>query len=64
MFGPAFYHSELETRLWNIASIQHGMSYELVIGNHYKMIFYAIDLERKRVYYHYESGGFPKDTVK
>jgi hypothetical protein len=44
---------------WDVRSIKHGLVYEFVYGEHRRMDYYAIDLDRNRVYYHYESGGFP-----
>lgn len=59
--GPRFYRGEDETEMpWEVASIRNGKSWEDADGDR-RMSFYAVDLDTLRVYYHYESGGFPTD---
>ena len=63
MSGPGFYGDQLATPFWDVASIKNGFSYENVEGDHRSMRYYAIDSDKRRVYYHRESGGFPPDVV-
>ena len=51
----------LRSNPWNVRGIRNGLVYERVKGDHRSMVYYAIDSDRDRVYYHYESGGFPPD---
>ncbi len=62
MEGPGFYAKELQTDLWDVRGIKNGLVSEIVIRGHERMEYRAIDLDRNRVYFHFESGGFP-DTV-
>ncbi len=64
MNGPGFYSKKLDADPWNVRDITHGVMYEKVTGNHHHMTYFAIDLDRNRVYYHYESGGFPSDAYQ
>lgn len=56
--------SSLEMNPWNVREIKNGWVFERVEGDHRRMVYYAIDLDRNRVYYHYESGGFPADEYR
>ncbi|MBS0265434.1 MAG: hypothetical protein JSS02_26105 [Planctomycetes bacterium] len=58
MLGPEFYSPKLATALWDVRLIQRGVAYEKVEGGNRRLIFYAIDFDKLRVYHHYESGGF------
>ncbi|WP_406694884.1 hypothetical protein V5E97_27960 [Singulisphaera sp. Ch08] len=49
---------------WDVRGIKNGLVYEQVQGDHRSMVYYAIDHDRNRVYYHYESGGFPRDEYR
>jgi hypothetical protein len=64
MDGPGFYHSELKDDPWDVRGIEDGVVYEETDADHRRMTYYAIDYNRKRVYYHRESGGFPADSYK
>jgi hypothetical protein len=73
MKGPGYYSPKWATPLWDVRTIRHGAVCEEVEwykdqdGSEGKdtprsasrLHFYAIDFDRRRVYYHYESGGFP-----
>ena len=59
-YGPNFYWPEFKNPKWNVATISDGMFYETARDDR-DMDFWAIDLERNRVYFHHESGGFPDD---
>jgi hypothetical protein len=54
----------LRDNRWNVRDIQDGVVHEEVIGDHRSMVYYAIDFRHNRVYYHYESGGFPADKYR
>ena len=64
MRGPGFYHSQLASNLWDVRGITNGLVYEQVRDLHRRhdradsMTYYAIDLDRLRVYHLRESGGF------
>ena len=60
LHGPKFYWPKLETPCWNLAVVTNGMSCE---RNHEdrQLEFWAVDLDKKRVFYHRESGGFSTD---
>ncbi len=66
MQGPAFFSTDSEpsTRLraipWDVRGIKNGLVYEKVRGDDL-LIYYAIDLDRSRVYHVMESGGLPDD---
>lgn len=68
MEGPDFYARPETTgkallkHPWDVRGIEHGLKYERVQGDHRSMVYWAIDLDRNRLYYHYESGGFPADV--
>jgi hypothetical protein len=49
---------------WDVRAIKNGLVHEAVFGDHDRMDYYAIDLDRKLVYYHFESGGFPRDEFR
>ena len=64
MEGPGYYSPDEKTDLWDVRSIERGKIYEHVrgrrqSGNADVLEFYAIDLDRRRIFYHGESGGFP-----
>lgn len=61
MEGPAFYHEDRRTNLWSVSTIRNGLMYEQVTGGDRRMDYFAIDLDKNRVFHHYESGGFPTD---
>lgn len=58
--GPSYYHQELTHPQWNLQKVESGMSFERATGDR-SMEFWAVDFEKNRVFYHYESGGFPID---
>jgi hypothetical protein len=60
--GPRFYFPDFKMTEtdWNIDAITNGMFYEQADRDRH-MEFWAIDKDSLRVYYHYESGGFPTD---
>jgi len=58
--GPSFYAAELETEYWHVPAATNGASFEKADGSE-RMTFWAIDFDKNRVFYHYESGGFPAD---
>lgn len=62
MRGPGFYSPDWSTPHWRLNALQNGASYESVDGAH-RLKFYAIDFDRRRVYCHFESGGFPQDRM-
>ncbi len=68
MQGPAFYGNDEKTPLWDVNGIRNGAVYETVekyndgVGCR-RMTYWAIDFDRRRVYYHSESGGFPCDQA-
>ena len=70
MEGPDFYSRTLAPREklryspWNVCGIKNGLVYEHVQGDNRRMVFCAIDLDRNRVYYIYESGGFRGDEYR
>ena len=70
MQGPGFYHTQLKGDPWSVRDIRNGMVYEKVTRDrdpkaYYpsRMEYFAIDLDKKRVYYHHECGGFPPDLT-
>jgi len=63
MQGPSYYATELSSTDWKVASITKGLVYERVEGDR-QMYYYAVDLDRNRVYFHRESGGFPTDRYR
>jgi hypothetical protein len=58
MNGPGFYAPILQTDHWDVSKIRSGVCFELVRGDHESMRYFAIDFDRKRVFGHFESGGF------
>ncbi len=58
--GPSFYFKNLQHPHWDVSQIKNGVSYETNRSDEH-MDFWAIDLDRLRVYFHHESGGFPDD---
>jgi hypothetical protein len=58
---------KLRSNPWNVRGIKNGLVYERTSGKqggqggNERMVYYAIDFDKNRVYYHYESGGFPMD---
>lgn len=61
MLGPGFYSDQWTTDLWDVRRIVNGVFLEDVHSNGSSMDYYAIDLDRLRVFFHHESGGFPTD---
>lgn len=59
MDGPLFYWKNLENVPWDLWSVTKGLVYENVRGEHQVLDYYAVDLDRNRLYCHHESGGFP-----
>ena len=55
--GPAHYRSHYNTDLWDVNTIERGIFIEEAQEGR-RFSFWAIDLDRNRLYYHYESGGF------
>lgn len=64
MNGPGFYDEKDRTELWDVRNTKNGLIYEYVQEPNQRMHYCGIDFDRKRVYYHYESGGFPPDEYK
>lgn len=60
--GPAFYSAELRAFPWDIDSVVGGVGHRTTSGDNRRLTTFVVDLERTRVYYHYESGGFPTQT--
>lgn len=58
--GPRFYHKNFKHTEWDISNVTNGVFYEWNRDDRV-MEFWAIDLDRLRVYFHHESGGFPDD---
>jgi len=58
--GPSFYHKGYSHPKWNLSAIDDGVSCEKSRADRW-MEFWAIDRDQLRVYFHYESGGFPQD---
>ena len=63
MNGPGFYNAHYKTELWDVTTIQRGVYFERAETDRW-MTFWAIDLDRNRLYYHRESGGFPADRYE
>jgi hypothetical protein len=63
MKGPGFHLRDLEpgrklrANPWDVREIKEGLVYELVIPD-FSLYYYAIDLDRKRVFYACEFGCF------
>ena len=55
---------KLRINPWDVRGIRNGLVYERVEGDDRSMVYYAIDSDRNRVYYHHESGGFPPDEYR
>ncbi len=58
--GPSFYVKDFQHPQWDISNLKNGVFHEWNRDDHV-MDFWAIDLDRLRVYFHHESGGFPDD---
>ena len=58
--GPSFYSKGFQHPQWDIPDIENGVCHERNQGDR-NMDFWAIDLDRLRMYFHHESGGFPDD---
>jgi hypothetical protein len=54
----------LKSNPWDVRGIEDGVVFESADDEHRRMDYYAIDFARNRVYYHYESGGFPPDEYR
>ena len=50
--------------VWDVRRIKDGVVYERADDEQRRMVYYAIDFDRNRVFYHYESGGFPTDEYR
>jgi hypothetical protein len=67
MVGPLFYsrnvepNKKLRANPWDLRAIKNGLLYENSAGDS-RLSFYAIDLDRCRVYHAKETGGFPTDA--
>jgi hypothetical protein len=70
MEGPAFYSTHilyskpLSKSPWDVRRIENGLVYEQVLGENDTMTYFAIDLDRNRVFCHEERGGFPPDRYR
>jgi hypothetical protein len=71
MEGPAFYSRTEDSGKkisqnapWDVRGITNGLVYERVDSQHQDMDYAAIDLDRHRIFYHDESGGFPPDEYQ
>jgi hypothetical protein len=60
----AIFWKKLLINPWDVRQIRNGLVYEHVTGIDRSMVYYAIDLDRNRVFYHYESGGFPTNVYQ
>jgi hypothetical protein len=66
MEGPAYYSRDAEPsrklRLnpWDVRGIKNGLVYESIVGDR-DLYYYAVDLERNRVYHACEDGCFHGD---
>lgn len=60
MTGPGHDAAQFKTDLWDVSTIKHGIFFEEAQEDR-NMSFWAIDLDRNRLYYHSEVGGFPAD---
>lgn len=58
--GPSFYWQHLLHPEWQLNNITNAVSYETMLDRD-RMEFWAVDLDKMRVFYHRESGGFPDD---
>jgi hypothetical protein len=67
MEGPDFYSrfsrstKRIRDNPWDVRTIEHGLVYEDVVKDCRWMVYFAVDLDRNLVYYHRETGGFPRD---
>ncbi len=59
MDGPRFYWENLGNAPWDLWSVTRGLVYENMRGEHQSLEYYALDLDKNRLYCHRESGGFP-----
>jgi hypothetical protein len=64
MEGPAFYDARLWTTEWDIKRIEDGLTRELVADDDHVLLYYAADLARRRVYFHYAGYGFRHDPYQ
>ncbi len=64
MDGPGYYFKDFKQEFWPIRQIKNGVMVETVYGNHEGLQLNVIDLDRKMVFHHYESGGFPDGPPK
>jgi hypothetical protein len=64
MEGPGFYSrklspsNQLRSSPWGVPAIKNGLVFEQTRDNTY-MAYFAIDLDRNRVYLYEAVGGFP-----
>jgi len=63
MKGPEYYSPKLRNVFWELDKVQNGWTYERARGNQH-LAFYALDLDRHRVYGHLASGGFPTEATR
>jgi hypothetical protein len=70
MESPGFYSKNvpaskrLRSNPWDVRAIKNGLVYERADRDHRQMVYYTIDLDRNRVFYHCESGGFPANEYR
>jgi hypothetical protein len=70
MEGPAFYEKKLSRgntlgdNPWDLARIQDGLVYEKVDGNCRRICYFAVDMDRYRVYHYYATQPFPPDPYQ
>lgn len=55
LLGPGVFPAH-HTPKWDVREIKNGVVYEHAFQDR-TLTYYAIDFDRRRVYYHYESGG-------
>ena len=58
MDGPRFYWDNLGNAPWDLWSVTRGLVYENMRGEHQRLDYYALDLDKNRLYCYLESGGF------
>jgi hypothetical protein len=64
MEGPAFYDARLRTTAWDLKRIEDGLVREVVADRGMVLLYYAADLARRRVYFHYAGYGFRQDRYR
>ncbi len=63
MDGPRFYFPQLDGKSWGIRDIRFGTFQETALNDR-GMMHDSIDLDRKRVYHHHETGGWPMTPAR